>query len=282
MSRKESEAVLEGNGPTPQDAGKMVTWEEKRQAVSKMWGKALREYKENLRSMDQRLASLEHDARQPRPAMEADVQSDKNTREHTEGAATAVQAVHEDSVFASRVDPDPMCSTIFGVKVDPPVLPWRDDVLVENGAVAPKPCLSPLEMRTTTAAGDLLPTGKTSTATRTTFDQPTLWFCLSDETYLRTSTQSASYDSSLWRSNLLAAPSCRRVVEPKSGQKLMFDPGGAKGRLRACPFLGTWRELLLGNVHTRALKEAATFLSRRMTWASTCKRGTCKLFMPYV
>ena len=44
MPRKESEAVPEGNGPTPQDAGKMVTWEELRQAMSKMWGEVLREY----------------------------------------------------------------------------------------------------------------------------------------------------------------------------------------------------------------------------------------------
>ena len=28
----------------------------------------------------------------------------------------------------------------------------------------------------------------------------------------------------------------------------MFDPGGSEGRLRACPFLGTWRALLCGEV----------------------------------
>ena len=26
----------------------------------------------------------------------------------------------------------------------------------------------------------------------------------------------------------------------------MFDPGGSQGRLRVCPFLGTWRALLCG------------------------------------
>ena len=31
-------------------------------------------------------------------------------------------------------------------------------------------------------------------------------------------------------------------------QTLMFDPGGFKSRLRACPFLGTWRALLCGKV----------------------------------
>ena len=50
MPRNKSEAVPEGNGPTPQDAGKMVTWEELRQAVSKMWSEDLREYEEDLRS----------------------------------------------------------------------------------------------------------------------------------------------------------------------------------------------------------------------------------------
>ena len=53
--------------------------------------------------MNQRLAILEHDARQPRPTMEADVQAHKKTRERTEGAATAVQAMHEDSFSAKRV-----------------------------------------------------------------------------------------------------------------------------------------------------------------------------------
>ena len=28
----------------------------------------------------------------------------------------------------------------------------------------------------------------------------------------------------------------------------MFDPGGFNGHLRACPFLGTWRALLRGEV----------------------------------
>ena len=45
MPRKESKAVPEGNGPTPQDAYKMVTWEGLRQAMLETWGEAL----ENLR-----------------------------------------------------------------------------------------------------------------------------------------------------------------------------------------------------------------------------------------
>ena len=35
---------------------------------------------------------------------------------------------------------------------------------------------------------------------------------------MRTSTPSDFYDSSFWRNNLLTAPSCRRVIETKSGQ----------------------------------------------------------------
>ena len=68
------------------------------------------------------------------------------------------------------------------------------------------------------------------------------------EKKLSTSTPSASYDSSFGRNDLLAAPSCRRTIETKPGQNRMFYPGGSGGRLRACPFLGTWRALLCGEV----------------------------------
>ena len=129
--------------------------------------KKLDEKVEEMRETDQRLASLEHDAGQPRLAMEADGQADTKTRERTEGAARAVQATHGDSCTANQAVPDSMCSTSFGVKVEPPALPCRDDVVVENGAAAPKLCISPLEMRTTTAACGLRPTGETFTATST-------------------------------------------------------------------------------------------------------------------
>ena len=185
------------------------------------WGKWTQKARkpQDLRRVDQRLASLEQDARQPRLAMEADVPADKKTRERTEGAAKAVQAMHGDSFSANRVQAGPnTTSTSFGVKAKPPALPCRDGVLFENGAGAPKSCPSPLEMRTPTAAGDLLATGKTSSATRSTFDQPPLRFYSTEETNSeRTSTQSASYYSSFWRNNLLPAPSCRRVIETKLG-----------------------------------------------------------------
>ena len=118
-----------------------------------------------------RLASLEHDAWQPRLAMEIDGLTDTKTRQRTEVAATAVQAMHDDSFFARRVDPGPKnTSTSFGMKANPPVPHFRDDILVDNGVVALKSCLSPFEMRSSTAAGGSLFTGKASIVTRTTYD----------------------------------------------------------------------------------------------------------------
>ena len=84
----------------------------------------------------------------------------------------------------------------FRRESEPPAPPCSDDVVVESGAKAPKSCLSPLEIRITTAAGGLLPTSKISTATKTTFDHPTFWFCLTKEIKLGTLPQSSSYDSS--------------------------------------------------------------------------------------
>ena len=90
MPRKESKVVPEGSGPTPQDAYTTITWEELRRVLSESMGKSFGEFKEDLRCIDQHLASLEQDARQPRLAMEADVPADKKARERTEGIATAV------------------------------------------------------------------------------------------------------------------------------------------------------------------------------------------------
>ena len=93
------------------------------------------------------------------------------------------------------------------MKAEPPAFPYRDDVLVENGAAASKSCLSPLEMHSPTAAVGLLPAGEASTTTRITFYQPRFWFCPTEETnYERTSTQYALYHSSFRRSQLPAPP----------------------------------------------------------------------------
>ena len=172
--------VPEDNGPIPMLDG--IPLEDFRQTESEMWGKVLQEYKEDMRSLEQRLASLGHNARQSLLTMEADGQADTKTSERIEGAATAVQAMHGDSCFANRVDPDPMCSTSFDDDcTGPPALPCsREDTLVDNGAAAPKSCLSPLEMRLPIAAGGLLPAGEASTAT--SFNHPPLWLCSIEET----------------------------------------------------------------------------------------------------
>ena len=115
------------------------------------------------RGTDQREASLEQDARQPRLAMEPDGHADTKTRKRTEGAATAVQAMHGNSCSADRVDSDPTCSTSFGDDCTgspaPPSL--GKDTLVENVAAAPNSCPPSLEIRSPTAAGGLLLAGDT-------------------------------------------------------------------------------------------------------------------------
>ena len=58
----------------------------------------------------------------------------------------------------------------------------RDETLVHNGAVAPKPCLSPPDMCTQTASGSLLPIGAASTATRIISYQPRSRLCPTEET----------------------------------------------------------------------------------------------------
>ena len=117
--------------------------------------------------------------------------------------------------------------------VELPALPRRDDVVVENGAAAPKSCLPSLEIRSSTAAGGLLPTGKASIATMTTYNQPPLRLYSIEETNskktkLRTPILYVSYDSSF----LPAAPSCRRIIETKSRQNRMFDSGGSRSSPR--------------------------------------------------
>ena len=116
----------------------------------------LDELTDDMRGTKLRLTDIEQDARQPRFVMEVDVPSDTKTRERTEGAAATFQAKHGDSCCAKRIQAGLTSSTSFGDDfTGPPDLPrsW-DDALVDNDPAAPKSCLSPLEMRTPTAAGD--------------------------------------------------------------------------------------------------------------------------------
>ena len=76
---------------------------------------------------------------------EADRHANTQTRERTEGAAIAVQAMHEDSCTTEqKVQDGPKTSISFGVMAEPPDLPCREDVLVEDGSTSPGSCLPSL------------------------------------------------------------------------------------------------------------------------------------------
>ena len=160
-----------------------------------------------------------------RLAMKADVTADKNTRKRTEIATTANRVKHFGDSSSAQVDPNPMCLTSFGDDSTKPLaLRRKEDALVDKGAAAPKPFLSPAEMRTPTAAGGLLPAGAASSATRTNFYQPSLWFCPTEEINLRTSVQYATMYRSFWK---------LEVLQTTASQTLVFDPSGSTGHLRA-------------------------------------------------
>ena len=214
-----------------------ITREEFRRVMSETMGKE--EFKEDTKRVNQRLASLEQDARQPRLAMEADITTDKKTRKRTEGAAAVVQAKCGNSCSARKVQTGPKISTSFDLKAEPPAFPHRNDVMVDISAAAPKLCLSPVEMRTLTTTSCLLPACKTSTATITIFQQLPLGSCLTNEMKSRTSNQHVMDNSSFWK---------LKVIETKSGQTLVFDPRSSTGHRCACSLLRTWRTLLCGEV----------------------------------
>ena len=70
------------------------------------------------------------------------------------------------------------------MKAEPPALPCRDDVAVESDPAASESCLPSMEMRSSTAAGGLVPTGEGSTASETTLNEPPRRFCPTGETDL--------------------------------------------------------------------------------------------------
>ena len=132
------------------------------------------------------------------------------------------------------------------MKAEPPAFPHRDDIVVDKGAAAPKSFLSPMEMCTLTAASVLFPTGTAFTAMRIIFPRPLFSWSLGEtkKRISRTSIQNALYYSSFWRINNQLASFWRRVIQTKSRQTLVLDPGGYTSCLRSCPFLGTRRALL--------------------------------------
>ena len=204
--------------------------------------------------------------------MEADGPAKTKTSEHTEGAATAVQAMHGDSCSADRVNPDPMCSTSFGDDCTGPPAPLcsGENALVDNGAAAPKFCLPSLKMRSPTAAGGLLPTGEASIATMTTDNQPPLRLYSTKETNSKTNVRTpilpVSYDTTA--PCLLPHPaggSSRPNQEKKECStqavfKIVSAPAWDRG---ARCFVGRF---MLG------LDEAAAFFGGSIIGASTCRR----------
>ena len=127
MLRKAGEAVPEGNGPVPQKeeprSGQLTLGGVYRLCVERfdrllktldsLFGrmddrlnKKFDEISAEMKKMDQHVTRLEHEAWQPRLAVEADRPADSTkTRERTEGAATAVQAMSGDCLSAHRVNP---------------------------------------------------------------------------------------------------------------------------------------------------------------------------------
>ena len=61
------------------------------------WNRKLDEISDETRVVDQHVTSLEHGARQPRLAMEANGHANTKTQERTESAVAAVQAMRGDS-----------------------------------------------------------------------------------------------------------------------------------------------------------------------------------------
>ena len=247
MLRKVTKAVPEGNDPVPQKeelGSGQPTLEDVYRRMKLMMSHFEEKMDELSDVMNQHVARLEHVARQPRLAIEADGKASAKTRERTEGAATAVEAMRGDCFSARRVEPGPTTnSTSFGVNAEPPALPCRDDVVVESGPAASESCLLSMEMRSSTAAGDLVPTGEASTASETTLNEPPLRFCPTEETGLepnckKTSTLYASYESSSFFWRLLAAPRCRSVADTKSRQNMTFDPGGISRSPPRLPVFG--------------------------------------------
>ena len=92
MLRKASEAVSEGNVPISQQE-EHGSGQPTLAGVYRRIKLMMSHFEEQTELLENRLTRLEHGARQPRLAMEADGPSVTKTRERTEGAATAVQAM---------------------------------------------------------------------------------------------------------------------------------------------------------------------------------------------
>ena len=231
--QKKSKAVSDSNDPVPLDTSGLldeITMEEIRRIMSEALDKSSDKYyglrpKYSKKNINQRLAGLEHEARQPLLTAEVNVETDKKTRKRTEGATVTDRTKHNgDSSSARRVDAAPTNLTNFGKIVEPSLAHEKcvSDAMVSKGAEAQKWHLPPVEVRMLpSAAGGLLPAGTASTATKTIFHQPPLWkFFPAKEINFRTTTsiQHATY-SIVWK---------MKVLETKPRKTLVFDPDGCR------------------------------------------------------
>ena len=199
---------------------------------------------EKKNKINKHLAGLQHQDRQPRPATEAELKSDKESRKRTEGAA-ADGVKNGDTSFA-RVNDGPTSLTSVGNIAEPPA-PKKclGGALVNKGAEASKPHFPPVEVRMlSSAAGRLLHVGTASTTLRTIFPLlPPSWSLCKTEKIGKYS----SATNCRLNFNQLAPPSLRNVKETKLMQTLVFDPGPSLSSVRGCPFLGGRRALLTGS-----------------------------------
>ena len=131
MLRKESEAVPEGKCPVPQQEEfgsgeptladvyrlfeeifdrqqeRMDSFFDGMDSCFDRWDKKLDEISDEMRKIDEHVTRLEHGARQTCLAMKANGQANTKTRECTEGAATAEQAIRGNGFSARLVEPSP-------------------------------------------------------------------------------------------------------------------------------------------------------------------------------
>ena len=124
--------------------------------------------------------------------------------------------------------------TSFGDQdyTEPPALLCRDDALVNQGHEVAKPCLSPVEIRKSTSAGSFLHAGETSTTKTQGTDFPPQLLPRS----FRETSEEKKISTTRHISAKYNRPWHLKVIETKSRQNMVFDPGGLSDGLCGCPF----------------------------------------------
>ena len=198
------------------------------------------------------------------------------------GRCTTVQAIRGNSCFADRVDLDLMRSTSSGDDcTELPAPPCSgENALEDKRAAAPKSCLPSLEMHLPTAAGDLVPTGETPTATKTTYNETLLPLYATEETNpkekkLRTSIHPPRTTA--------ASENC--LLPPPAWGLSKQNRCKIWRSIHACPGLGSWRALLCGEVMRAgaAGRDCSGFWRIDDSGLESLQESrTGKIFMPYV